>query len=505
MYIEGLVFGLLDISSRIPGNQLAEKFRNFTIAWSRFGYHDDILESDSIEELLDEALQLGYSHCLVQSYGHVIGETWIPEHWEQVDFQTALKQWIDHHDFLVTGTIISDNAGSFGLDDGCILVDLRHYAALGKPAFGEPSTETIEVIKPAVRMEPAPDNNRIQSLEPQAEKVNVTPLLAGWNFIDASLQADLKVFNFDKSIDGSRISLYDPSEQKMLAFSRYLDTELGDFSRTESNTELSNGQLRFLESIDSQVKESRKGVFLFNLESYQDVLEQPEGFSPPISSLYSVTAGFKPNMMLQAMGFDESTRMVFFDYSTTALKMRKVINSEWDGEDFPRFVRYLMKQFPPGEVFYQLWAGLSPDEIAWGDLEKLWQNEIEKWGSESAFKEHWTAFRTIRHEYVHCNLLTDRNNLLSAIDDRPNAAIWWSNAFFTIYSNWLYTADDRKKIYDTWLDELVERNPDIFIYGSDYNNINVNHIRAGEYLGRYLADGENCLKPGRYFRHEIRL
>jgi hypothetical protein len=505
MYIEGVVFGLLDTSRSIPGNRLAEKFRNFTISWSRFGYHDVILENDSLDKLLSKALQLGYSHCLVQSYGHVIGETWIPAHWEQVDFQTALSQWINTHDFLVTGTVIWDKSGWFGLDDGCLLVDLRHYAALGKPEFGHPLTRPVEVIKPSVNMEPAPDNGRFHSLEPQQAKESVIPRHAGWSFVNASLHAGLNVLNFDKSIDGSRISLFDPSEQKLLAFSRYLDTELSDFSRTESNTGLSSGQQRFLESIDSQVKESRKGVFLFNLESYQDVLEQPEGFQPPLSSLYSVTAGFKPNMMLHALGFDETTRMVFFDYSTTALEIRKLINSEWDGDDFPRFVRYLMKKFPPGKVFYQLWAGLSPDEIAWGDLEQLWRNEIEKWGGESVIKEHWTAFRGIRHEYVHCNLLTDRNNLLAAIDDRPNAAIWWSNAFFTIYSNWLYTADERKEIYDIWLTELVVCNPDIFIYGSDYNNINVNHVRAGAYLERYLIDGEDYLKPCRLFKHEIRL
>jgi hypothetical protein len=253
------------------------------------------------------------------------------------------------------------------------------------------------------------------------------------------------------------------------------------------------------------VKDSRKGVFLFNLESYQDVVEHPDNFSPPVSSLYSVAAGFKPNMMLHTLGFDNSTRMVFFDYSTTALEMRKAINTEWDGEDFPRFVRYLMKQFPPGEVFYQLWAGLSPDEIAWDDLEQLWRNEIDKWGGEAAIKEHWTAFRDIRHEYVHCNLLTYRDGLLAAIDNQPNSAIWWSNAFFTIYSNWLHTADERKAIYDSWLRELSGRNPDIFIYGSDYNNINVNHIRVGDYLEQYMAEGDNCLKPGRFFKHEIRL
>jgi hypothetical protein len=505
MYIEGVVFGLLDTSNRIHGPKLAEKLRNFTIAWSRFGYHDDILENASLDGLLQEALDLGYRYCLVQSCGHVIGETWIPEHWQQVDFQTALGQWIDNQDFFVSGTILHSKDGWYGLDDDCLLVNLQHYEALGKPGFGEPRTTATDVIIPRVVMASAPDNKRFQSLDPTQETANLIPRYAGWNFINTSLCNGISVLHFSTAIDGSRINLFDPSPQKMQAFAKHLGTELPDYTRADHDPGLSSGQRQFLDSIDSQVKDSRNGVFLFNLESYQDVIERPENFAPPLSALYSVAAGFKPNMMLHALGFDNATRMVYFDYSTTALEIRKAINSEWCGVDFPGFVRYLMKQFPPGEVFYQLWAGLTPDEISWGDLEQLWRNEIEKWGGEGVIQQHWTAFRDIRHEYIHCNLLTERDSLLEAIDNQPNSAIWWSNAFFTIYSNWLYTADERKVIYDSWLQELAERNPGIFLYGSDYNNINVNHIRASEYLVRYLVDGESCLKPGRFYKYEIRL
>lgn len=505
MYVDGVVFGLLDNSGKFPGARLAEKLRNFTIAWSRFGYHDDILENESLDDLLQEALGLGYRYCLIQSYGHVIGETWIPKHWEQVDFQTALGRWIDNHDFFVTGTILHSNEGWFGLAEDCLLVNLQHYAALGQPGFGQPCTTAIEVKKPGVIMESAPDNERFHALEPAQETASVIPQHAGWNFINTSLHSGLAILNFSKSLDGSRINLFDPSPQKMQEFAEHLNTELPDYSSTNPNPDLSYGQRQFLDSIDLQVKESRKGVFLFNLESYQDVVEHPDNFTPPISSLYSVAAGFKPNMILHSLGFDEATRMVFYDYSKTALEIRKFIVAEWDGEDFPQFVRYLMKKFSSSDVFYQLWANLGPDEIAWDDLQQLWLDEIEKWGGESVIKEHWKAYRNLQHEYVLCNLFKDQTSLLAAIDNQPNAAIWWSNAFFTIYSNWLYTADERKIIYDNWLTKLAERNPDIFLYGSDYNNINVNHIRVGEYLERYLIDGNNYLKPDRFFKHELRL
>jgi hypothetical protein len=60
-------------------------------------------------------------------------------------------------------------------------------------------------------------------------------------------------------------------------------------------------------------------------------------------------------------------------------------------------------------------------------------------------------------------------------------------------------------MYDNWLAKLAERNPGIFLYGSDYNNINVNHIRVGDYLERYLAEGSSYLKPCKLYKHEMRL
>jgi hypothetical protein len=505
MYVDGVVFGLLDTSRNIPGARLAEKLRNFTIAWSRYGYHDLILENNSVDGLLREALELGYRYCFIQSYGHVLGETWIPKHWEQVDFQTALRQWIESQDFFVTGTILHSSNGWFGLSDDCLLVNLKHWTVLGQPVFASPHTQNVEVVKPSVIMDPGPEADRFQALENTQETERLIPQHTGWNFIDTSLRNRLIVYNFNKPVDGHRIFLGDPSEQTMAAFSKHLDTELGDYSPSDLDSGLSSGQRKFLDSIDSQVKDSRKGVFLFNLESYKDVFEPPAQFAPPLSSLYSVAAGFKPNMMLHSLGFDTATRMVFFDYSTIALEIRKVIVSEWDGADFPQFVRYLMKNFPSDKVFYQLWANLTPDNIAWGDLERLWLDEIEKWGGESAFREHWQLYRNLEHEYVHCNLLDHQDELLETMRREPNSAIWWSNAFFTVYSNWLHTADERKRIYDNWLEILAERNPDIFIYGSDYNNINVNHIRLGEYLERYRAECRSHLEPCKLFKHELRL
>src|SRR5215469_14732308 len=79
--------------------------------------------------------------------------------------------------------------------------------------------------------------------------------------------------------------------------------------------DLSGGR-GFLADIASLCAKAERGVFVLNYESYDDIPGPPAGFSPPVSTLYCVAAGLKPNRILETHGFDDASRVVFFDYST---------------------------------------------------------------------------------------------------------------------------------------------------------------------------------------------
>ena len=99
----------------------------------------------------------------------------------------------------------------------------------------------------------------------------------------------------------------------------------------------------------------------------------------------------------------------------------------------------------------------------------------------------------------------DPSALLSMIDTEPNAIIWWSNAFFTMYGNWFYTIEQRKQAYDHWIEQIANNNPHLYLFGSDYNNISVNFVQAAEYWERYCRSGSDCLKPFKLQQTEIRM
>ena len=258
---------------------------------------------------------------------------------------------------------------------------------------------------------------------------------------------------------------------------------------------LGAGQLKFLAGVQRQVQNSRRGIFVWNFESYDEVNKPPANFGGPVSTIYSVAAGLKTSWILQTHGFNEETRLVYFDYSQQALDFKRLLHDEWNGEDYPEFLRYLFTKLKPGEVFYQLWGGFSPQDMAWDTVGDAWTREITRWGGESVIKEHWLRARQLRVDYVLCNILEDQRPLLNQMDNRPNSVIWWSNVFFTFYSNWFHSIDERGAIYERFIRDLTQRSPNTFVYGNDYNNIAVNAIRAGDYAKAYFATEENCLEP----------
>ncbi len=448
----GLVVGLWRDSLPAFDEALRRWYRNTTIAWTRYGYSGTILEEDTIPAVLVRAAEGGHRYCLLLAYGCVIHEQWPSgESRAHRDFFQAVREWTDRHPFSLVAIPDPHAEQSEPVRPLCLLVDLR-------------------------QLESAVD--RIQ----QGELPSMPPSLSR-HLLDL----------------GARSARH----------RRAMEPLLGEgIARVEHEAclgQLTSDQRRFVQTVSKQTANARRGVFLWNIESYDDVEVPHDGFRPPLSSLYSVAAGFKPNRILQTHGFDRDTRVVYFDYSPNALEVKQTLVREWDGDDFPHFVRYLFRKFPSPETFYQLWEGATPDTVTDSQLETVWSGELERWGGASAFRRHWQEYRRLPHEYVRCNLLEDSSALIEAIRREPSAVIWWSNAFFTMYGNWLYSASQRHRIYLRFIETISECNPDLYLLGSDHHNTNVNGVGAAEYRDRFRNNGGDDLSPCKLFRTVIRM
>jgi hypothetical protein len=275
---------------------------------------------------------------------------------------------------------------------------------------------------------------------------------------------------------------------------------LKTLSLNESSQDPSHAVL--LQEMETLKLRSTRGVFLWNFEPYSDIEAAPAGFRRPLTTLYSVAAGFKPNRILRTHGFSQATRVVFFDYSRSALEFQRLLHEHWDGKRYPAFLRWVFGKIPASEAHYWLWDGMSPNNIDWEAMEQMWRRELVRWGGESNIAEHWRNYRELHPEYIHCDLLSDAEPLFLALRNERDAMIWWSNVFSTVYGNWTFTVRERREMFERWIHGLASGAPQIYLCGSDACNISVNGCTVVEYQGR-LRDS-NELKPVKMCRREIR-
>lgn len=468
-----LIFGLLNNSAQFPGAQSASRARDLTIAWSRFKYSGPMIESESLDQILQQAACTDASHCLVQCYGHILTEVWRPESGEIPEIMDALDSWVQSRQFFITGRKSADGENRPGLAEDFILVDLQAYRDLGFPTAG-----------------PAP----------------------WYKLVEVAQAHGLTVEEIPESIAASLVRLDPASPEKWTPANGAGNLSSFDANTSEEMQPVEKAQQAdaediFLENIHSLTSQLRKGIFVWNLESYADIETPSEHFQPPLKNLYTVSAGFKPNRILQTHGFDANTRMVVFDYSQKGLEFRRMIHEEWSGVDYPAFMRVLMKKIPSGDAFYLLWDGMTPDNLDWNLVNRRWQEELRAWGGEEALYQHWQKFRRLDIEYVHCDILTEHDRLLERINAQDNSLAWWSNAFFSVHSNWFYTTAQRVEYYRQWISKVGEKAPELLLYGSDCHNVSVNCYPAGQYLEWFekaLKESDGGLKPASLHRHEIR-
>ena len=486
--MKNVVFAVINPAA---GQEVQDKLREFTISWSRYGYHGDLIEAANIDQALSSAAQTSASFCLVQTVGHVIDEQWYLAHWQKEGFYRGLQSLMAKADFLLAGEWLSSDCACLGVQTDCLLVDLQRYRALAYPSFGVADFQVRKLpsCKPQADDDLVPDTTTLR---------DVVTDIAGWHFIACSLQHGLPIRRLGDAINHCRFDLAKNADSS--GFTQLVGQSI---EKLKQLSYLAPAQRTFISRIQKQLADAKKGVFLFNIESYDDLQPNAQA-SAPLDAVFSVAAGFKPYKILQVQGFHAQTKVVLFDYSAQALAVRRYIVENWDGADFPSFIRQIFQQFPHPEVFYQLWQGTTPDNIDWQDVAMMWQQELEKWGGAHAFQQHWQACRALPHQYLHCDLLQGRQTLLAELGCYQHAYIWWSNAFFTIFSHWHYSAQQRKQQYLAWVEELAAIAPDCLVNGADHHNVAVNGMSASDYASRFLQHAQDELIPQRLHAVDIR-
>lgn len=438
------IIGIYDDRDTIRNKDLADRYKELTEFFVR---HIKVISKEyivdkTINDVLNKALNTDAEYCIVMSVGHFINSP---------KFFTYIDSWIDKIDFFVTGHIIDKNSNNsqsnsdghyWGLHKQCMIVNLKYYEEFGKPHWGDKfiSEEQIEVVKAKRSTTDIHDDYTPIFLEPTRDSQVCTPYVDGWNFINKSLENGLKVYNFHPKIRETKRYTY-PSK----------------------DIETLRNQLSWINNI---LIGAPSCVFFWNTEPYADVIKAT---GPKIKKLYAVAAAFKPNFMLNKFGFYEDTEVIYYDYSKQALAFKKLLLEEWDGRDYPKFLRYAKSKYQINETF-----GASTEGKTYEDL---WKKELSYWGSEDILYEHWQKYKKLKHTFIYCDILETPEKITNQVDNTEESYIWWSNAFHTVTAHYTKSLDELKDHYNiNWVEALKNKNNNLICFGTDIVNNKLRNI-----------------------------
>jgi hypothetical protein len=480
--MSGLVFAILS-TDKSSSTDYQLKLRELTLAWTKYRHQGEVIEGDNVDSIMSQAAEKNASFCLIQKIGHIIDERWYLPHWEQSGFYESIDTQMLNLDFLVSAEWeFKALENQVDLQSDCMLVNVEKFIEMGRPVFTSAATAPTVIDCDFKEGVLSNHGGQLQSVE----------LGHGGNWIKESLEHGLVVNELGPNINHCRFYLAKSSDSE-----KVLSNAIGKPIKPMAvNLDSNAPHEQFIKKISNQIIKAKNGVFLFNIESYIDL--ESDKKQEPLDALFSVAAGFKPYRILLEKGFTADTEVIFYDYSQTALDVKKYIIDNWDGVDFPKFIRVLFKEFPHPDAFYQLWDSTTPLNLDWNDMEIMWQNELEKWGGQDSFAEHWAQCKSLTHSYIKCDLLQDRASLLKKMSQFKSSYIWWSNAFFTIFSHWHFNASERKQQYLEWVESISQTAPECEISGADHNNSAVNGLTAKEYSA--LLDKTVCdqLRPQQF-------
>ena len=414
---------------------IQQKRKEITEFFTRFKYFGPIIYGNSVNEVLDKALEHDVVYCIVQAVGHIVREG---------SFFKIIEKWMDKKNFFVTGHIMdketpnsnwAEGNGYYGLHKQCILVNLKYYEKFDKPVWGEAKhkIDKPEHLAAANRhVKDIHDDYTPLALMPTEETKVCTPLVDGWNFINTSLENGLTVYNFHPKVRDAKEFVYPTS------------------SIQDLQTQLS--------WVNNIVNYAPQCVFLWNTETYLDLKYCK--IQEPIRHLYTLAASFKPHIILNTFNFEDDAKVNFYDYSKPALAYKKMMLTQWNGEDYPSFINWARKKYQFNETHGTLTENETDDF--------LWKREISWWGGEDIIKEHWKRYKKLKHTWTHVDISKDCTPITNKIVNEPGSVIWWSNAFHTVNAHYLHGLKGVTESYNNWIKEIKTNNPDMWILGKDF-------------------------------------
>jgi hypothetical protein len=427
------------------------------------------LETNNWDKLLNVAASTSANAVFIQSAYHLV--------LDMTRFHQEAIQLLQNERFLACGHIADGNAlfkyknpninevrnRYYGFHKQCLLVNLDIFRALGKPKFGIPSEKTQELFTPIRSIENIHDTYTPIRLNPNTITNSFQPSEFGWNFIHESMKNNLTIPAMNVSLRSTKIYLYPKKEPDW--FMKQIDKiqtgqEIGPW-------ENENGQTTFLDRLKFAIQTKEEINYIYNTEPFGDISTINQKFD----TFITLCSGFKINVIMNSIGFNESTDVVHYDISTKAIDFHQFIIENWDGSNLEGLLK--SQEYKYKNTKYE---------------SNKWNEIIQYFGGEHKFQDHWENYKKLNHTFVKLDIINDYEEFKQYLN--KETLLWYSNcyAYKATYIAEGGSNTIRKK-YMQMLKWMKEQKTNIWLNG----NIADTNILANGLASNVLLQAEKVL------------
>lgn len=409
--------------------------------------HPEIIEGDDIDSIIERASGEG-DWLYLCAYGYRCYNHQILNN---------VVAFAIENNYSIIGHILHDDpvndTNFYSLHHQNFLINLKEWEECGKPNFGD-YTDTTTELPVVIRTEENihDDYTPLEIFSSGDVKVYYGPLFEGWNLISEFLKKGKKIGNFPVEIRNEKSHIY-PDKKEL---ERYLlgDTEV---EITDPN------QQSYINWTSFEVFKS--GVYVYNTDPVKTkyyYLKKEE----VLDTVYAVASGWKPISFLEAATWNDKTRMVYLDYSESALNFKKWLVENWDGKNYNDTINYYMKNID----------NFTPLLYNHENLDLEWKKHLEFFGGEANWENLWNKYKKIEHRYLKVNLFGDLTELIDDMKSRTGSnAIWVSNSFYTEACLRNFTPKELNSKYKNFIDSIANSGCKIEINAVTPNSFKEEH------------------------------
>lgn len=399
----------------------------------------------NINNIILAADDAGTDYALIVAYGFRGFSMYL--HQKLIDYA-------EKNDYAVLGHILQDTPSAptpayYSLHNQLLLINMEKWRAAGKPKWGDHGTVENVVLPVLDRsVENFHDDYTPLWIKPTGETRTYSGVLReGWSLIKGIMENNLSVGNIPEELRKFKMHLY---------------PEIGvEFEKALANDPTANvkeyNQRHYLTATTFKITQGN--VFILNTD-FMHLDKMTFNKNIKVNTLYSVAAGFKPLQLLSRVGYDDDTRIVYVDYSQSALDFKKALFENWDGNDYFGFVEEYKKLNPD---FRPIWFRLQDPTLHW-------EATLEAFGGESQWLDLWAKYKKLKHDFLLIDLFKDYSAMTNDMlrQRNGNNLIWVSNSFSTEAAVRHFPKKKLLELYDNFIENLKHANYSIQICGTDH-------------------------------------